>query len=237
MDLLLRDELAPITSTIGFVEVDMSVAVGAFSDWQASVSSPLGMKVAVNSVGGSLREVISRLLPLTAPRRQRFLFLPTRSRWLAYFDNGIGGSDAPSTCMYLARMLSCRAVRLTAIPHTISRSSKSLGRFGARTLELFGPGGDPLGYLRSISVSNDGGSWAFDQSGEPLAFEREEKYKQRPVPDRFTLEDLHDYAAELTLRPFDEEFYLSRAGELVEITGKRQPNLVEMTLEQVRASF
>ncbi len=214
MKLLLGDALAPTTSTIGFFETSVERLTRAFVEWQSHISKPQGVEVTEQAISGSLEEVLSRLRPLTGARRTRYLLLPTAGEWVAFFDNGAAGTDATSVCIYLSRTLSCRALRLTAIPHehVVDR-----GRYGACTLELFGPGGGPLGYLRAISVVNDGGSWAFDQTGPPLPFEKVENYKRRKITERFTCEDLRDYAGALGVRPFDEDFFRPRNARLVEI--------------------
>ncbi len=214
MKLLLDEALAPITSTIGFFEVGIEPLVRAFIEWQTGALKSTAVTLLGREVSGSLRDVLSQLLPLTGPRRTRYLFLPTASEWVAFFDNGTTGTDATSVCMYLSRRIPCRALRVTAIPH---EHIAGQGRYGACALELFGPGGGPLGYLRAISVVNDGGSWAFDQSGVPLPFERLENYKRRKVTERFTFEDLRDYTGSLGLRPFEEHFYLPGNGRLVEL--------------------
>ena len=133
---------------------------------------------------------------------------------MAFFDNGTMGTDATSVCMHLSRVVACRALRVTAIPH---EHVADRGRYGACALELFGPGGGSLGYIRAISVINDGGSWAFDQVGTPLPFERRENYKRRKVTERFTHEDLRDYASSLGVQPFDERFYRPGNARLVEL--------------------
>jgi hypothetical protein len=214
MKLLLDDALAPTTSTIGFFETDVEPLIRAFIEWQENALQSQGATLSKRDVSGSLREVLSELLPLAGPRRSRYLFLPTASEWIAFFDNGTAGTDATSVCMHLSRVIRCRALRVTAIPH---EHVADRGRYGACTLELFGPGGGPLGYLRTISVVNDGGAWAFDQSGTPLPFERTENYKRRKITERFTCEDLRDYADSLGVRPFDEQFYRPGNARLVEL--------------------
>ena len=234
MKLLLDDALAPITSTIGFFESDIEPLIRAFIEWQSRVLQPLGIEVSERKITGPLRAVLSQLLPLTGPRRTRYLFLPTASAWVAFFDNGAMGTDATSVCMHLSGLLRCRALRITVIPH---EHVGGRGRYGACTLELFGPKGEPLGYMRTISVVNDGGSWAFDQSGTPLPFERLENYKRRKLIERFTFEDLREYTAALGLRPFDEDFYRPESARLVELTRPKPVGTTDFTLEQVRAHF
>lgn len=199
--------------------------------------APLGVHVSERCVTGTLRDVLLQLLPLTGPRRRRYVFIPTESPWVSFFDNGPQGTDATSVCMHLARVMSCRALRLTAVPHTLTAKGQMKGRYGACTLELFGPHGDPLGYERVVSVVCDGGSWAFDRSGEPLPFERVEQYHRKKISERFTIDDLRDYAAAMGLRPFDEDFYCPESARLVELTGAKPRGMTESSLEQARASF
>jgi hypothetical protein len=51
------------------------------------------------------------------------------------------------------------------------------------------------------------------------AFEQTDRYLARKIRDRFTSETLAAYAAELGLRPFDEDFYSDR-GVLIETRQK-----------------
>lgn len=84
--------------------------------------------MAVHPVSGTLEQALSALLPLTDEERRRHLFMPTRSPWTAYIDNGWHGTDAASAMAYMARTLGCRGMRVVAVPHTL-RGDK--GRYGA----------------------------------------------------------------------------------------------------------
>jgi hypothetical protein len=238
---LLDDRLAPITSEIGFLETDHRRAAKGFLDWHAPLQNPLGRMLSRRAVSGTLETVLRALLPLTSVERRRELFVPTASRWTAYFDNGYRGTDAMPVMSYLAKSLGCRGLRVVAVPHTMQGEfSTSRGRYGATILEVYGPEDtDFLNYVRAICAANDGGRWTFSQSGAPLPFERPEFYGHKRIKERFPPELLEQYLHELGLRAFDESFYMppGSQAEVVEKHGPVFPDSVEYSLEEVRADF
>ncbi len=242
MRLLLGGRLAPITSTVGFLEAPIDDAVRAFVDWERSVHEPLGISVSQRPVTGGLEEVLPSLLPLTSVVRRRYLFIPTAGPWVAFFDNGHRGTDAFSVMSYLARGLRCRGMRVTAVPDTIEGEFVGArGEYGGLALEVYGPEKTHfLNYVRSISLVNDGGRWDFSQNGTPFPFEDVSRYAARRKKDRFTFEMLERYLSELGLSPFDEKFYLpdsAGAAQLVEKNGPAPPGLREYTLMEVRGGL
>jgi hypothetical protein len=207
--LLLDDRWAPLTSEMGFLETGAENAARAFAAWQGGLLAPRGIAVEVRPVSGTLEQVLSALLPLTTPETQRHLFLPTRSAWAAYVENGWGGTDAGSAMSYMAQRLGCRGMRVVAVPHTLR---KDKGRYGAVMLEVYGPHQTAwLNYLRTLYAANDGGHWVFGQSGEPFPFEKPEQYQARRVRDRFTFDMLREYLRHLGLSPFEEDFYMKES--------------------------
>ncbi|WP_224368839.1 hypothetical protein [Hyalangium versicolor] len=235
--LLLEDRWAPVTSTTGFLELGTEQAARAFATWQEGLMTPRGITVEVLPVSGSLEQALSSLLPLTSGETQRHLFIPTRSAWTAYLENGWTGTDAASPMRYMARRLSIRCLRVVTVPHTLRGNQ---GRYGAVMLDVFGPEqpGKILNYVRSIYAANDGGRWVFGHSGEPFPFEQVEKYQARRLRDRFTFEMLKDYLHHLGLAPFNEDFYLppgSRAW-LIQKTGPFTTVGREYSLEEARAA-
>ena len=193
-----------------------------------------GITVGARPVSGSLEQVLSTLLPLTDAERQRYLFMPTRSPWTAYLENGWRGTDAASAMSSRALHMGCRGLRVVAIPDTL-RGGK--GRFGALMLEMYGQR-QPAGHnsLRALSTSNGSGRWVFRESGEPFAFEKPEHYKARRVRERFTFDLLKEYLHHLGLSPFQEDFYLPGGAPawLVERKGPVLPFQKDYTLAQVR---
>ncbi|ATB39503.1 hypothetical protein CYFUS_004947 [Cystobacter fuscus] len=235
--LLLGDRWAPVTSDMGFLETDVERAARALSSWQGGLWASEGVIVTARPVDGSLEQVLSALLPLSGGEKQRHLFIPTRSAWTAYVDNGYRGTDAVSAMSYLAQVLGCRGMRVGAVPHTL-REDK--GRYGVVALEVYGPRQtDWLNYLRTLYAMNDGGRWVFGQSGEPFPFEKLARYQARKVRDRFTLDILEEYLLHLGLSPFQEDFYLPQGAKawLVEKTGSFFSAQKEYTLAQAREDF
>jgi hypothetical protein len=222
---------------MGFLETDAEHAARAFAAWQTGLLAPRGIAVEVRPVSGTLEQALSALLPLTSPETRRDLFISTRSPWTAYVENGWGGTDAASVMRYMAQTLGCRGLRVVAVPNTYR---KGKGRYGAVMLEVYGPHRTAwLNYVRAVSASNDGGHWAFDQFGEPFAFEKREQYQARRVRDRFTFDMLKEYLRHLGLSPFEEDFYLPAGAPawLVEKLGPMIPAQTEYTLAQAREHF
>jgi len=233
--LLLDDRWAPLTSEMGFLETRAEHAARTFAAWHTELSTPRGITVELHPVSGTLEQTLSALLPVTGPEVQRYLFLPTRSPWSAYVENG-WGTDAASAMRVMARRVGCRGLRVVAVPHTYR---KGQGRYGGVMLEMYGPHPMPWisNTLRALGASNDGGRWVFDEFGEPFPFERLEQYQARRVRDRFTFDMLKDYLRHLGLSPFEEDFYLPEGAPawLVQKTGTFTPKQRDYTLEEVRA--
>lgn len=239
--LLFEDRLAPMTSEIGFLEAPLELAVRAFQEWQTSLFEPRGISVDGQAVTGSLEAVLATLLPLTNVRPRRYLFVPTRSPWIAFFDNGHQGTDAFSVVSYLAQRIGCRGMRVAAIPDTIrGESTGAHGRYGGVIWEVYGPEPNPiLNHVRTICAVNDGGRWDFSQSGTPFPFEDMARYGARRVRDRFTFDMLEAYLGALGLRPFGEDFYLPgpAPAERIELSGNVPPGMREFSLAEARARY
>ncbi len=238
---LFDDRYAPITSEIEFLECDPETAADAFQEWQQSIQSGRGVRLHRQEVIGNFSTKLERLLPLTSVERRRFLFVPTKSDWTAYLDNGWQGTDV-SAVSYLRRKMGCRAVRSVCIPNTIRRTTiGQTGRYGATILEVYAS--DPtssafLNVQRSISAANDGERWQFDSIGVPLDFERVDQYRARRIQDRFTPEMLEDYLRHLEIHFFDPKFYeTQRSSCLITKEGQTATNLKEYSLQEARLSF
>jgi hypothetical protein len=239
LELLLHDVLAPITSEIGFLECELSRAVDSFVQWTQPIQQQRGVHLTCRESSGTLEEKLRSLLPLTSVEARRFLFVPTKSKWVAFFDNGHQGCDCVTPMAYLARTISCRAVRVAAVPNKTPKlkSGRWRGRYGAVILDLFDSEvKDYSNTRRSISVINDGGRWRFVQIGEPLPFEDTQIYSAKRIADRFPFEHLVRYLRHLGLEPFDERFY-SDPGVLIEKHGPNATGLREYSLEEVRADL
>ncbi len=211
MYLLLDNEFAPMTSELGFLQTDIAVAVQAFEDWQTPLLHKRGGSLARRTVAGTLQSVLATLLPLTDIGSRRSLFIPTAGPWIAFLDNGWRGAEVFGRVSYLAQAIGCRGVRVVAIPDTaIDKSlAPSQRRDGAIIFEVYSSHDTHwLNVERSVMAMRDGDRWKFHHSGTAFRFEDQEQYTARRVQERFTIEMLQKYAAELELYPFDEHFYL-----------------------------
>lgn len=235
MNFLFDNKLAPVTSEIGFLEVDHAAAVAAFVSWQKPIQENRGVVLCERLVEGSLNQVLKTLNPLTSVERRRFLFVPTFStRWVAYFDNGHRGTDATSVISFLAKRIGCMGIRVVAIPDQkeVSASGAS-GQHGATIMEVYGQDDtDFLNYIRSVSVTNDGKKWCFSQAGVPFHFENLSNYKNREVKERFTGELLESYLNDFGISPFNEDFYMPSGtkASLVEKSGPSAPGMQQFSM-------
>lgn len=242
MQLLFNDKLAPITKEIGFIEASPQEATKAFLNWQRPLIEPRDMRLSQRTISGSLESILKSLMPLTDLEALRYLFIPTADpRWTAFFDNDWRGTNADTVGM-IAQHLQSRGLRVVAVPNTIQGHTKgSKGRYGAIILTVYGPTDNPVhNGIRSISVVNDGGRWSFDQYGEPFPFEQTSKYSERYKKNRFTFEMLKDYLKEMSLFPFDEDFYIPSSNNeaiLVEKKGRLHPGIKKYSLEEARAHY
>lgn len=222
------ETLVPVTSEIGFLNRDEP----AVSDWYFSTKAPRtdGRRWKRSTVRGNLLDVLSSLAPLTTLNARRFLFVPCRGGWTAYFDNQARGADAFLPVSHGAEALQCLGLRVR-----LKRSPL----FEARLFELFGPDRtDFLNRVRAILVTKSRGRWRFEEAGAPLSFEDVLTYKSRRVQDRLTPDMLREYAASLGVFAFDEGFYAPERGSvLVELAGPPFPNACHLSLSEAQAAL
>jgi len=236
--LLLSERLAPITTSMGFLGTDLAFAAQEFETWHNEIGAQRNVCASGRQVSGSLGEVLRALLPLRISDSNRYLFIPTASKWTAYFDNGSRGTD-PSAIGYLARRLKCRTIWIVANPHTLQKTGvPRRGRQGALLLELHGPEDtDWLNLVREIRLHNDAGRWEFTQHGTPLPFEDIAQYSAMRIRDRFPFDLFKHYLGEFGITPFDEGFYLPPGREhaiLVELTGSLPKAAKNVSLKRAR---
>ncbi|OWK30949.1 hypothetical protein [Sphingomonas mucosissima] len=228
MNELFGGRFAPITDTIGFLRCNPDRAVEAFLSWQGDVQSQRGVELEASTAQVDLSEALPKLLPLTSVERRRFLFVPTRSDWTAFVDNGHEGTDAFSHISYLAEQIGCDGVRATWVPE------ERPGQWPATVLELYGPEKtDFLNTIRSIAVSFDGSKWFFSADGEVQSFEEVSRYKERSIKKRFDGSLLDTYLRHLGISMFDESFFTPTGARttLVEKFGPIAPAAQEFGLK------
>ncbi len=233
---LLDDRFAPITSEIGFLETDSRSVAEAYLEWVQPIHAKRNVRHLRSEVNGSFAANLQSLLPLTSVERLRFLFLPTKSDWTAYFDNGWRGTDVYSAVSYLCQKLGCRGIR--AVASDDINGSKGKLQYGATIFELYSPTTEGCTFIntrRSIYAANDGGKWKFGADGEPQSFENLEQYQAKQIKSRFTREMLDSYLKSFGIEFFDPQFYEGEApGQLVAKIGATANGLRSYSLEEAR---
>ena len=188
---------SPVTSDFGLIRAPVERVLTELQRWHNSI----GIEYVRTEIKSSLADAFESLLPLSNSK-MRFLFLSTHSDWVACFQNGIQGSDPFPVMSYLAQRMGVIAMRICSTPDT--------DLYPATIWEVYAPeslGGQmPLGFRRTISASNDGGKWAFHESGERFPFEWTERYAERCKRDRFTREMLHNYLREFGVELSSDDF-------------------------------
>jgi len=203
---LLDGRLAPITNSWGFLQAPLEKVAEVFSKWRDEHRP--GMEQM--SLVGSLKEMLRRLEPLSMPWMNE-LWVRTKSDWTAYFQGTSRVADPQSPIGHLALILKCQGLAVSCVPHTLTaRGRNAKGQYGSVQFILFAgekiPGGF-INYRRSVSAMNDGGKWTFSTGGEPLDFEKPERYAAKRVIERFTVEHLEEYCEALGIRVLDPDFY------------------------------
>ena len=229
MKTLLEERYAPITSSVGFLQVPLSEAAAALGEWRRSLYS----SVTSRPLACAFPEALNCLEPLTSGARPRELLVDHGS-WTAYFDNSLQGTDAISAIGVLSRGLKCQGLAIEVVPHTIGLPGVLKGRAGAVQFTLFGPIKTRfLNYVRTVSVVFDGSRWVFNANGTEQLFEQVESYVARRVRDRFTSEMLERYCQELGVNVFDAASY-GPDSMLIESEVTMPRNGVVMTLREAQ---
>jgi hypothetical protein len=186
----------PVTQDFGLVKCPINDAADVYERWF------YGFQQLDRSLqNGGLAETFSTLAPLTHSKTRR-LFIPAASGWVAFFQNGISGSDPFPIMSNLARKLGVLAMRVCCTPAT--------ARYPAVMWEVYAPaslGGDEFAHRRSIAALNDGGRWVFNESGARFPFEQVERYGERRKRDRFTREMLVSYLRQFGLSGLDDDLF------------------------------
>lgn len=209
MKTLLSDRFAPITSSIGFLRLDLDAAAEALTQWRRDVV-PGGAEC--ERLREGFPACLHALEPLTGGARPREVLVEASNGWTAYFDCSLRGTDAVSTIGHLSRTLICQGLAITTVPHTIGLPGVKHGQMGSVQFEMFGPlPTNFLNYVRTIAASYDGSRWVFEANGTEQWFEEVDAYKTRKVRDRFTTDMLERYCKALDLDVFDATAYGPRA--------------------------
>lgn len=239
-DLLFSERLAPITTSMGFVEAELDSILDNFVDWRREIANTWDPKsnVDVVEVNGDLEETLRTILPFQRIHSNHFLFVPTMSNWVAYVGNAYRGTD-PSAISYIARHIGCQTLWMVAKPHTLRRTGvPRIGRQGALIIELYGPEETEwLNHIRTIRLVNNAGRWEFRQSGDPFPFEDANQYEARKVSKRFSFESFAKILHHLGIHPFTPNFYLPKGSDtayMVRVQWKKRRLIRDVSFKRAR---
>lgn len=231
----LLEKWHPVTSDFGLIRAPMQRVVSDYESWRGSD----GTKHLRTEITSSFADALESLLPLAMSKMRR-LFIPTRSDWVVFFQNGIAGSDPFLPMMHLARRMGVLTMRVCCTAER-ARWPATIWEAPATIWEVYAPeslgGCPPLGDRRSICAAKELFFWEFSESGERYPFEHVERYSAWRKRDRFTREMLRDYLRHFGIELFADEFLHVDAGSpavrLQQVTNVW--HAPEYTLEQVVA--
>jgi hypothetical protein len=241
MDRPLLEDYLPTTAEIGFLEAELEAVRCELVDWHRSIAKQHGYEVISRDVQGALPDLLQALLPLTSLVACRWLLVPTRSRWTAYFDNGWGGTDAFGPMSYLAKRMGVRGVRAVVDPPEQEGRLRRTRGHGALMVEVYGAAQtDWLNVERSVSLMREdrGGPWLFEQTGTPLPAEDPAAYSAGKIADALSIETVARLLASLDIDALNQDFYApDRRAELVERKGNLPPDVAEYSFAEAQTDL
>lgn len=230
MRTLLSERFAPITTSVGFLNLPLDDVAKGLKNWRRSLYG----RVVLARPREGFPEALHRLEPLTGGSVARELLVSVGD-WTAYFDCSLRGTDAFPPMSFLAQELGCHGVSVMSQPHTVGLPGIRDGRYGSVQFEFFGPlPTDWLNSVRAIAVVFDGNRWVFQTTGTPQDFEEPDAYKSRRVRYRFTSEMLERYCKALGIHVFDATSY-GPDSVFLESEVVTAPDGLVLSLEEVQA--
>lgn len=230
--MLFNNHYYPIDGQSMFVKIDLETLKDFYLSWDKKIYLELGIKTEIFDLNDSLANCFEKLLPLTSVQITRHILIPCSNGWIAVFNNSRRGTDT-AAAGYLAESLKTFAVTVATTPDFNGRfQNEPLPHAGTLDFTLFGSNQtDFLNRIRSISLVNEDGNWSFNTAGHPLTFENETIYKAKKIRDRFNVDVLKTYLAEMGIRAFEEDFYDTKSAALLERRGSLSPLLKTFSIE------
>ena len=180
----------PVTFDDGLIKAPIGQVCSELVFWHKSI----GIEYSKQSVSTSFSDALGWLLPLAASKT-RTLLVPTRSDWVAFFQNGIQGSDPSPAMTILSQRLKTSSMRICC---TLTEA-----KYPATIWEVYDAGES----RRTLFAANDGGKWTFGESGERYSFEQIDSYEKTKKKERFTKEMFSIYLRNFGIEAFVDEFY------------------------------
>jgi hypothetical protein len=228
---LLSERFAPVTTTIGFLELPFDEVVEGLAAWRRRLNG----QITVTPIAGGFPASIHALEPLAVGTGPRELLISTHSGWTAYVSNDALGTDEGATA-YLSRTLGCTGVIVSARPETPGVPGKIPPRHKWLHWTLFGPLQTQfINYVRTVAVTYDNG-WHFHAIGTEQDYEEVERYSLRTRRDRFTSEMLERYCQAIGIDVFNADWYGPRC-TMVERQITYANKLTFLTLEETQHRY
>lgn len=233
-----NDYYYPIDNSIGFIEADFHLVINFYQEWLKRLYGEMGLKVVQRQINGTLADGFQSLLPLTTHQTRRSLFLPTQSRWVAYFNNSVLGTDL-SSLPYMTDAIGARVIKVSMPPMKEGRlKDRNHPHGGTIMLDVYDPTVvETLHLRRSIQLINEDGHWSFETQGEPFDFEDTKQYQARLKKDRFTVQTLIEYLRHFGIDLLNETFYISNESILEELQGPLLPQMRAFSIDEALRRF
>ena len=203
MKTLASDRFAPITESIGFLNLPIAKAADALLEWRRELHGT----VSAREVHGVFPDVLRNLEPLSA-LAERELLVSVGPDWTAYFDNYLGGSDPVGAIGVLTKRAHATGFFVHSVPHVAGRGRGQIRRMGSVAFSMLAPfDTGRMNYVRTIQAVYSGSRWEFFLIGTEQPFEEVDRYRARKVRDRFTSDMLERYCQALGVDVFNLAAY------------------------------
>jgi hypothetical protein len=225
MQQIFDGRMKPITTKVAYIKGDINQIIEKFLEWQSPLAAEHKNSFEKIQVTNTLEKILLELCPLTTAERRKYLFIPTQSQWVAFFDNGHTGTDR-TLPEVLSQLLNTDCIYVVC---DIDTEETVIDIFGASN-------NNETNLVRSIAVIKESG-WKFYQYGTPLHFEKQELYQARVIKNRFNRTILIEYLNQIGIDIYNETFYNSKKAVLLSKHGPKFENTKELTLQQAQVFF
>lgn len=195
MKCLLENQFSPITDMAGFIQVPLE----EFGEFELTCRRRFNPTHEIDHFEGDLAQGLKRLEPLYVTR---LLLISTDSPWTAVFCD-----DPSTTISYGTRTLERPGLLVSCLEDTIDQKTGKGVPGGVQMFLFAGTPDSSTNDQRILMAIRGDTSWVFENEGNPLPFEKPERYRARRIRDRFTPEMLEEYCLAMGIRLFDESFY------------------------------
>jgi hypothetical protein len=212
---ILGNRLAPITNSIGFLEGSLSEVVDDFTSWRKRIMdiNVKYLRIKTDEIrDNSFEQTLLHLCPLNYGAANKFIFIPTNSNWVAYFDNCYRGTDG-AAISYYPKLSKKRSVEITLKRYSQKMvENRWIGSPGCLGFTLHHYEEGEARCKRRVYLEHDMGKWTFEQFGNPIEGEYIDNYQQKYKAKRFSAGDLVTVLKFLGIDILAEDFFLPAPG-------------------------